>query len=443
MSLPAFPGGIRGRRPALQAAAAVLLWCGCAQAAPSGDVAVPPLLERIRILTQPALAGRAGGSAGGRAAGDTLAGWLGACGLRPAFGGGWFQEFPLDGQDGQDGKGADPSGLTGRNVAGILPGEGALAGRFVVVGAHYDHLGRRGGDAPADAAADTATDYFPGANDNASGVSALFDVIRTVSGQGSFTLSRRSLLFVFFDAEEIGLQGSGHLVRHLPVSRDSIDVMVNLDTVGQLNDGVLYVSGVGTSPPLSALVAPADRVGLRLSLAQGGWSGSDHMAFNTVEIPVLFLFGGAYPQYNRPDDRWTAIDPESLAKVAGYAADLVAAIGTAPGPFPWVMVASQSEVAADASAGDRASWLGTLPDFTENAEGYPLAGVFPDSPAARAGLQKGDVLVMMGGRLVVDLATFTTALRAHSPGDLVELTVRREGKTLNFTVVLGNRTDRK
>ena len=97
----------------------------------------------------------------------------------------------------------------------------------------------------------------------------------------------------------------------------------------------------------------------------------------------------------------------------------------------------------EATAGNRATWLGTLPDFTEEAGGYKLAGVFYGSPAAAAGLQKGDVLVRLGGREVTDLATFTGALRAHGPGSLVEIELLRGERRLRFTVVLGNRADRR
>ena len=96
-----------------------------------------------------------------------------------------------------------------------------------------------------------------------------------------------------------------------------------------------------------------------------------------------------------------------------------------------------------AGAGNRATWLGTLPDFAGEIDGYTLAGVFDDSPAALAGLQKGDVLVGFGGRTVTDLASFTRALRDHDPGALVELEVLRGEQPLRFTVVLGNRSDRR
>jgi len=393
------------------------------------------LLARVRVLTAPALAGRGSGTPEGLAAAETLAAWFAAAGLQPAFDGSWLQEFPLAGEGLA---GEDLAGRVAHNVGGLLPGSGALADRYLVVGAHHDHLGRVD-PAGAGAGPPAADAYYPGANDNASGVTVLVELARRAARGGD----RRAVLFVGFGAEEVGLQGSAWLVDHLPVERGAIDAMINLDTVGRLADGKLLVSGVGTSPRFADLVAAAAPGGPELSLAGGGWSGSDHMVFNTREIPVLFLFGGAYPQYNRPGDTADSLDPAALAAVAGFAGRLVDAVRRAPGDLPWVRVGGKDLREDDDGTGNRQTWLGTLPDFTEDVTGYRLADVFDDSPAARAGLAKGDVIVEFGGRPVTDLATFTRALRENLPGDPVEIVALRGGRTLRFTVVLGDRADRK
>ena len=397
----------------------------------------PTLLRHVQVLTSPALAGRGAGAPEAEAAADTLIAWLAGLGLGPAFDGRWDQRFPLHGQGWN---GEDLAGTEGRNVAGILPGSGALAHRYVVVGAHHDHLGRLAGTDPA--LVPGLGQYYAGANDNASGLAVLLAVAAQAAGDQD-PADRRSLLVVCFAAEEVGLQGSAHFVAHPPVPLDRIDAMVNFDTVGQMSDDRLHVSGVGTAAELPELVAAANTEGLDLSLAQGGWSGSDHMSFNTREIPVLFLFGGPYVQYNTPADTWDTLNYPAMARIAAYAARLVAGLRGTGSDLTWVMVAARELREEDSADQDRSSWLGTLPDFTEEVQGYKLAGVFDGSPAARAGLLKGDVLQMMGGLEVTDLATFTRALRASSPGDLVEISVLRDGKPLNFTVVLGDRKDRR
>jgi hypothetical protein len=387
-------------------------------------------------LAGPTLAGRGSGTPEGRAAAEYLAGRLEVAGLLPAFQGSYLQEFPLKGE-GWTGESLE--GKTGVNVAGILPGAGSLAQRYVVVGAHHDHLGRLdaalAGSGPAEAGS-----YYAGANDNASGVAVVLDLLERLPRQEPG--NRRGILIIFFAGEEVGLQGSGHFIRVPAVPLAAIDAMVNFDTVGQMRERRLFVSGIGTTVAFPDLVRQANTAGLDLSLAQGGWSGSDHMVFNTAEVPVLFIFGGPYEQYNTPADLPETLDYAGMDLISAYAARLITALGAQPGDLPWVMVAQKLRPETGEGS-NRETWFGSLPDFTEEIQGYKLAGVFDGSPAQEAGLITGDVLVRLGGRDVVDLATFTTALRAHDPGELVEVTVLREGHSLNFTVVLGNRKDRR
>jgi aminopeptidase YwaD len=256
--------------------------------------------------------------------------------------------------------------------------------------------------------------------------------------------SCRSVLFVFFGAEEVGLQGSGYLVENSPIDLSRVDCMINFDTVGQMTGDKLHVSGVGTAQGLQELVQQANIGDLELSLARGGWSGSDHMSFNTREVPVLFVFGGPYPQYNTPADTWDSLDYPAMLKIADYSLALAALLRNHGEPLLWQMVGDGPLLdEGNKVEGNRSTWLGTLPDFTEDIQGYKLAGVFDNSPAARAGLQKGDILILLGGQPVVDLPTFTRALRSSAPGDLVEITLLRDGNRLNFTVVLGDRKDRQ
>jgi opacity protein-like surface antigen len=408
----------------------LVLLAACATAA--------DLREHVDVLTSPAFAGRGAGAAGGAALADTLVAWLTAAGCEPAFAGRWEQAVPLHGE-GWAGQPLD--GRTGRNVAGLLPGAGDLADRWIIVGAHHDHLGMVEA-APDDAPPPAEGTFYPGANDNASGVAAVLRAVAAVNADAS--PDRRGLLVVFFDGEEVGLQGSARFAADPPVDLANVDAMINLDTVGRLGDGVLHVSGIGTAAALPGLVARADEGAFTIRTAEGGWSGSDHMIFNTAEIPVVFLFGGAYPDYNRPTDTAATLDYAALGAVADFAGRLVSLLLTTEGDLAWRMVAGSLREEDGAEEGqNRATWLGTLPDFSEGVTGYRLAGVFAGSPAEAAGLQKGDVLVRFAGREVTDLATFTRALRSVDPGDPVEVEVRRDGRPLRFTVVMGDRAQRR
>ncbi len=396
----------------------------------------PSLIERVKILTSPELAGRGAGSLGGHAAGDMVAGWFAERGLAPAFDGDWFQEFPLHGEGWS---GQPLTGKRGRNVAGILPGRGILATRYVLVSAHYDHLGRSDGDTTS--RSPDADAYFPGANDNASGVTTLVAIAEGFGTLVPDSGNIRSVLFVSFDGEEVGLQGSAYLVDHMPVPLDSLDAVINMDTVGQMGQGKLYVSGIGSTPSFAAMASEAGVEGLELSLADGGWAGSDHMTFNDRQIPALFIFGGPYPQYNRPADRWDTLDLSALDAVADYTGRLLALVARYPGPMSWVKVSNPALLGT--GEGNHNTWLGTMPDFTDGVVGYMIGGVFDGSPAQSAGLAKGDVVTQFGGQEVVDLGTFTRALRSFGPGEPVEIILLRDGRSLKFTLVLGDRSQRR
>lgn len=391
---------------------------------------------RVEALAGPEFAGRGSGTDEGLAAAHLLAEQLEGSGFAPAFGTSYLQSFPLKGEGWT---GDFLEGKTSVNVAGILAGAGRLKDRFVVIGAHHDHLGRLdvalNGSGPA-----APGSYYAGANDNASGVAVVQDFLAAFTADQ--TGNRRGILVIFFGGEEVGLQGSGYFVRHPAVPLTQVDAMVNFDTVGQMQDDKLYVSGIGTTAAFPDMVRAANTDGLELSLAQGGWSGSDHMVFNTEEVPVLFIFGGPYAQYNTPEDTPETLDFVAMDRIARYSERLLLAARHHPEPMPWTMVAQQLRHPEANNNANRDTWFGSLPDFTEEIEGYKLAGVFDGSPAQKAGLKKGDVLVKLGGQDVKDLATFTTALRAHNPGELVEVSVLREGNPLNFTVVLGNRKER-
>ncbi len=394
-----------------------------------GDTTI--LRDRVTALSAPALAGREAGAPGEAAAGDSLRSWLAAVGVQPAFADGWWQPFAL--------RGDSLSGRVSRNVVGSIPGRGALADRWIVIGAHLDHLGRSG-VAVAEPAADDAGAYYPGANDNAAGVAALAAAAAQLAAAKD-AADRRSVLVVGFGAEEVGLQGSAWLCEHLPMARDGVEVMINLDTIGVLSDGRLYVGGVGTSPALAALVAGAAQ-DLALATSRTGWSGGDHVPFLLARIPSVALFGGPYLEYNTPNDVPGIIHYDDLARVATFAARLADALRRHPDRFTFDDVAPVT-APGDDGAGNRDAWFGTVPAFGTDTRGYTIGQVVADGPAARAGLRDGDLLESLGGTPVTDLATFTRALREHAPGEPVDVVVRRDGRTLRFTVVVGSRQDRR
>jgi len=399
----------------------LLMGVAAAQAEPIVDGG-----PRIRQLTTPALAGRGAGTLEERQAAQLIASWLGEIDqVEPAFDGQWLQIFPLP-------EAVEDSSV---NVAGILAGKGELASRWIVIGAHLDHLGRV--DPEADGIP-VPGEYYPGAGDNASGVVAVLDVGRRLAVHRSDT-PRRSLLICFFGAEEIGLLGSSHLSRNLPVDAAMVDAMVNLDAVGRLTGGSLHVAGLETCALFPESLDKA-AAGQAIKAQDAALLRSDHASFIDEEIPALFFFTGAYPEMNAPADSLSAVDLPGLERVARITTDLVHDLLRNPGPFDFEPLPAPGP---ETSGGNRQTWFGSVPDF-EAAEvvGYVVGGVVAKGPAETAGLLAGDVLVELAGQPVTDLVTFTTAMRRHDPGDVVEVVAEREGRSLRFLVTLGDRSQR-
>jgi Peptidase family M28/PDZ domain len=377
------------------------------------------MMSRIRLLSDQSLAGRDSGSPGARAGADSIASWMRSAGLQTLPGrDGYLQEFVLNDRE--------HAGLVGRNVLGRLPGRGSLADRFVIIGAHHDHLGVR----------PDGSGYYPGAEDNASGITVMLEIAARLHALDA--PDRRACLFIAFSGEEIGLQGSRAFVESEQMPLGGVDVMLNLDSVGRLRDSRLYVGGLGSSPVLRDLVTGVNaRHDLKLELSDSGWDASDHVSFNTAGVPVLFLFTGPHPQYHSSQDTWDLIPPDGLALVRDYAADLASVLLTSRHDFPYV--ADDTLPVEPRGVKKKRAWLGTIPDFVDKVEGVMLSGVMPDSPAQESGLQKGDVIVRVGDTTIAGLPDLTVALQAHAEGEMVEVEFTRDGVRRSIPVTLRKR----
>jgi hypothetical protein len=312
------------------------------------------------------------------------------------------------------------------NVAAILPGrDPAVSGECVVVGAHYDHLGH-GGDSSL--APEQEGTVHPGADDNASGVAALLAVARAAAAAGP---ARRTLLFAAFGAEELGVLGSSHLVKNPPAACpvERMQLMVNLDMVGRPRAGKVYVDGGDSARGLRDLVrAVADarpRLPVTLAFGGDGYGPSDHTSFYAKGVPVVFLFTGAHADYHRPSDTAEKVDPAGLTAVARLASRLAREAAEREGRLEVLRAAAPPRERRDRGYG---AYLGAIPDFAERREpGVLLAGVRPGSPAERAGLAAGDVLLRLGSTRLLSLQDLAFALRSNRPGDEVEVEFDRAG----------------
>lgn len=397
--------------------------------------AAPSRLQTdISYLASDEMEGRRIGSTGAGKAADWLAGRFEELGLRKAPGlSSWFQDFTVS-PDAPAVRGTSFAGVTGRNVVGILPGrDPTLAGQYIVIGAHYDHLGLGG---PGSLDPDSVGVPHNGADDNASGVVALLDAARRLA----LRPPARSVLFLAFSGEEEGLLGSSAWVKAPAVPNDSVVAMLNFDMVGRLRDDRLIVYGVETATEWRALLDSLNATARFQLSAQGdGYGPSDHTSFTIAKRPVLHFFTGTHEDYHRTTDDWPRINLEGIERVAEFASNLVWSVGNRGTGLTFVDLPPPAAPAGGSRSSGYGAYLGSIPDMSENPGGVRLSGTRAGSPAEQAGLKAGDILIRIGTFDVPDLQGMTEALRAHKPGDEVEVVFRRDGQEMKTTVVLGRR----
>ncbi|MDH3206538.1 MAG: M28 family peptidase [Gemmatimonadota bacterium] len=326
-----------------------------------------------------------------------------------------------------------------RNVVGLLPGASAtLRNEYVIVGAHYDHLGM-GGEGSL---APDERSVHNGADDNASGTAAVIEIARTLLAGPR---PDRSILFMAFTGEERGLWGSAHFVREPTVDLGSVVAMLNLDMVGRVANDEVTVFGVGTAAEWDQVLDAANAslaVPLTLAKAPDGYGPSDHSSFYGEGIPVLHFFSNTHQDYHRPEDDWEKINVDGLVRVTELTARVASRLASG-GADAVALSPIVQEQPAPATGGSSSSgygaYLGTIPDMTPRDFGLRLTGVREGSPAAIAGLRAGDVVVEFDGNPVADIYAYTYALQARSVGDEVTIVVEREGERITVTAVLGER----
>ena len=401
------------------------------------SVAVPPrLIEDVKYLADDRLGGRMTGSPGADSAAEYLARRFAEVGLQPSRNG-WFQEFTVS-PDAPGARGGRLGTGRGRNVIGILPGsDPELRREAVIVGAHYDHLG--GGEIGS-LSPDSTGRIHNGADDNASGSAALIQIARTLAAHPP----ARTVVFIAFSGEELGLFGSQHYVKEPLYALDNTVAMINLDMVGRMRDRKLIVYGTATATEFPALLDSLNWYqGFDLRKQGDGLGPSDQSSFYLAGRPVLHLFTDLHEDYHRTTDDWQKINFEGIARVVDFTAGLASALGGRTAPLTFVNVPQPtSHATGDSSATvtpGYGAYLGSIPDMTSSPGGVKLMGVRKDSPADKAGLRAGDVITRIGKADVPDLRAMTNALRSFAPGDATEIAVQRGDSTLTLQVTFGRR----
>jgi len=326
------------------------------------------------------------------------------------------------------------------NVVGMLEGsDPQMASEYVVIGAHYDHLGLGG---PESLAANPEGQIHHGADDNASGTSALLDLARVMAA--SRGQIKRSVVFIAFSGEELGLLGSAAYTKNPPVPLASTVAMLNMDMVGRLRNHALFIGGMGTSPiwkplieklnaennskPASAESGSGSR--FQLSYGQDGFGPSDHQSFYVKDIPVLFFFTNTHDDYHKPSDTADKINAEGIKQVAELVREIATSVANDATRIAFTKVKSESKP----TGGGFRVYLGTIPNYADQTDGMKLDGVRPGSPAERAGLKAGDFITRLGKTPVKNVYDYTYALGELRAGEEVEIAIRRDGREMALKI---------
>lgn len=391
---------------------------GQAEMNPLADPAHRAMLERLRASVDVLVSfeGRGAGSPALEKAGQWVRDALHDAGLEPAFQGSFEQAF--------DAK-ADGHSYRFVNIGGVLRGTDPAAGA-IVIGAHYDHLGR-----------DASGAVYPGADDNASGVAVLVEIARALRAQGEH---RRDIVFLGFAGEELGTLGSLHYVSAPARPLGSTMAMLNLDAVGRMDGRKLYVFGAGSALEWSEIVKSVNlSAGFDLGMPEEGPFASDQVPFFERGIPVLHLCTGPNVDYHRATDTADKLNYAEMASIVDFSAELAGFLADRPERLSFVPKGARKAEPAMASGSPRRVSLGTIPDFARESGGVLLTGVMPGSPAEAAGFLKGDIVVALGDAPIDNLADLSAALKSHQPGDTVRVVAQRGTERLERRVGLVER----
>lgn len=314
-----------------------------------------------------------------------------------------------------------------QNIIGVLKPSN-WNGKFILLGAHYDHIGMGGETSRWEK---KYGKVHPGADDNASGTSLLLELA------GIFHKERENLryglIFAFFSGEELGLIGSSYFVKKSPFNLKDISIMLNFDMVGRMKDKKLILLGTDTSPQIDPVTDEISKsYDFKIIKNLGGFSQGDNTAFYKEDIPVLGFFTDVHPDYHMPTDTYEKINYKGMAQILNFAKEVVLS-------FQDIEKIEFTPSKAIPEGGGKSAmkvYVGTIPEFGEEVEGYKIAGVQPSSPAEKGGLQKGDIIIKVDEKEIRNIYDYMSAFKGKKAGDKVEFEIFRNGETLKKTIIL-------
>jgi len=318
------------------------------------------------------------------------------------------------------------------NVIGYIEGNNSsLKDEYIVIGAHYDHLGLGGAGSLAP---DTLAVHY-GADDNASGVAGVLELAQYFSSNTDAI--GRSIIFMAFSGEEEGLLGSAHYVKTPLVPLEKTAVMINMDMIGRMKDNNLIINGAGSSSKFAPLINKYNEDStFSLKLNDEGFSPSDNSSFYGKNIPVMMFFTDVHLDYHKPSDTWEKINYEGQNKILNFIKDITTDLSNESDTIDFVK--PQNSAPSRSMPGFRVS-TGIIPDFSGQADGVKIQGAREGSPANKAGLISGDVIIKFGERTIKNLYDYTYALGEHRPGENVPIIWIRDGQEMSGILELVRR----
>jgi hypothetical protein len=323
--------------------------------------------------------------------------------------------------------------ITGHNVIAIVDGtDEQLRDQYIILGAHYDHLGL-GGPGSGSRRPDT-TAVHNGADDNASGTAAILELGERIAAEGGL---RRSVIVVAFTGEEMGLLGSKYFVSDPPVDLSKMTLMCNLDMIGRFKDAdsSINVGGTGTAAELEGLLRTAGgNAGIKLAMSPEGYGPSDHSSFYAKDVPVLAFFTGINEEYHTPEDKAERLNYPGEKRVTDLVYEVVAAVGNRDDALAF----RESGPKSRPSTSRRFKvTLGIMPDVSSSGgKGLRADAVVEGRPADLAGMKKGDVIIAMEGKPVNGVYEYMNRLSEFKPGQRISVEVLRGEEKIVLIVEL-------
>lgn len=388
---------------------------------------IPHLKTDVSVLASDEFEGRAIGTPGADKAAGYIQDQFLKIGLLPKGTLGFFQAFSFipqgHGQIHQVGDSLKMGKslvkeISGKNVIGYIDNGAA---NTIIIGAHYDHLGW--GDENSLWTGERA--IHNGADDNASGVSAMLELARKLKADQSNSTKKYNYLFIAFSGEEKGLWGSNYFSKNPTIDLTRVNCMMNMDMVGRLNaERALSISGTGTSPEFENWLTKNNKANFKLIFDKSGIGPSDHSSFYNVGIPVLHFFTGQHSDYHKPTDDYDKINYEGLNDVVNYMYAICVEMNTHE------KIAFTKTVDPKPTNSSFKVTLGVMPDYMFSGEGMRIDGVKENRPAALAGLKQGDIVVRLGSNKILDMSSYMEALGKFNEGDSTEVEFIRDGKSV-------------